>query len=92
MITLSPDMAVEAWDSDADEPFAFADTLDGDVAYAADEVSADEAVLDEEALRELVSRMVREELQGVVGERITHNVRRMVRREISRALSLQSFE
>jgi hypothetical protein len=51
-----------------------------------------EAVIDENALRELVARMVREELQGSVGERITHNVRRMVRREISRALSLQEFE
>ncbi|WP_188528136.1 hypothetical protein [Sinisalibacter lacisalsi] len=51
-----------------------------------------EAVLDEDALREMVSRMVREELQGSVGERITHNVRRMVRREIARALALQDFE
>ncbi len=51
-----------------------------------------EAVLDEDALREMVSRMVRDELQGSVGERITHNVRRMVRREIARALALQDFE
>ncbi len=48
--------------------------------------------LDEEALRELVARMVREELQGTVGERITHSVRRLVRREISRALALQDYE
>lgn len=54
--------------------------------------AADETVLDEDALRELVARMVREELQGNVGERITHNVRRMVRREIARALALQNFE
>ncbi|MEJ2021973.1 MAG: hypothetical protein P8X43_08030 [Maritimibacter sp.] len=36
--------------------------------------------------------MLREELQGEIGERITHNVRRMVRREIARALSLQGVE
>ncbi len=48
--------------------------------------------LDEEALRVMVARMVREELQGTVGERITHNVRRLVRREISRALALQDYD
>ncbi|OIP84722.1 MAG: hypothetical protein AUK37_05265 [Rhodobacterales bacterium CG2_30_65_12] len=51
-----------------------------------------EALLDEDALREMVARMVREELQGTVGERITQNVRRMIRREIARALSLQGLE
>lgn len=53
---------------------------------------SNEAIIDEDALRELVAQLVREELQGSVGERITHNVRRMIRREIARALSLQGFE
>ncbi|MEJ2000634.1 MAG: hypothetical protein P8X77_04465 [Maritimibacter sp.] len=53
---------------------------------------SDEDVLDEDTLREMVSQMLREELQGEIGERITHNVRRMVRREIARALSLQGVE
>ena len=42
----------------------------------------EEAMLDETALRQLVADIVREELQGVLGERITRNVRKLVRREI----------
>ena len=53
---------------------------------------SDEAVLDEESLRELVADIVREELQGALGERITRNVRKLVRREIHRALATQELE
>ncbi|MCB1334228.1 MAG: hypothetical protein KDK26_11385 [Roseivivax sp.] len=42
--------------------------------------------LDEDELHELVARVIRKELQGVLGERITRNVRKLVRREIQRAL------
>jgi len=49
-------------------------------------------VLDEEMLRQLVSDIVREELQGALGERITRNVRKLVRREINRALASRDFE
>ena len=45
--------------------------------------------MDEEVLRTLIAQVVREELQGVLGERITRNVRKMVRREIYRALAEQ---
>lgn len=48
--------------------------------------------LDEAVLEEMVAEIVRRELQGVLGERITRNVRKMVRREIQRALALQEFE
>lgn len=41
---------------------------------------------DEEALRDLVRDIIREELQGVLGERITRNVRKLVRSEINRIL------
>lgn len=63
-------------------------------AYAddADEEEDDELVIDEAMLREIVARLVREELQGKMGQHITRNLRRMVRREIARALALQSFE
>jgi hypothetical protein len=55
--------------------------------------SDDEAsILDEETLRDLVSQMVREELQGELGDRITRNVRKLVRREIQRALASREFE
>ena len=42
--------------------------------------------LDEEDLRDLVAEIVREELQGELGHKITRNVRKLVRREIHRAL------
>lgn len=51
-----------------------------------------EAEMDEDALRDLVAEIVREELQGALGERITRNVRKLVRREIHRALSMQDFD
>lgn len=50
------------------------------------------AALDEDALRELVTEIVRQELQGSLGERITRNVRKLVRREIQRALTVQNLQ
>jgi hypothetical protein len=55
--------------------------------YAGDSVE-----FDEEALREMVSEIVRQELQGALGERITRNVRKLVRREINRVLAAQDFD
>ncbi|ALG90817.1 MULTISPECIES: hypothetical protein [Actibacterium] len=49
-------------------------------------------VLDEEMLRDLVSEIVRQELQGALGERITRNVRKLVRREINRVMASRDFE
>lgn len=49
-------------------------------------------VLDEDALRPIVAKLIREELQGELGERITSNVRKLVRREIMRAMSSREFE
>ncbi|MCH2251118.1 MAG: hypothetical protein MK042_15125 [Cognatishimia sp.] len=51
-----------------------------------------EAVLDEEMLRDLVGEIVRQELQGPLGERITRNVRKLVRREINRALASRQID
>lgn len=55
-------------------------------------LAEDETVLDEETLRELVAEIVRQELQGALGERITRNVRKLVRREIQRALTSNELE
>lgn len=52
----------------------------------------DESVIDEDALRELVADIVREELTGDLGEKITRNVRKLVRREIHRAMLTREFE
>jgi hypothetical protein len=53
--------------------------------------AGDESYLDEDSLRELVADIVRSELQGALGERITRNVRKLVRREIHRALAAQDL-
>lgn len=55
------------------------------------EGDSDEAVLDEEMLRDMVAEFVREELQGALGERITRNVRKLVRAEIQRALAARDL-
>lgn len=47
--------------------------------------------MDEGALREMIVDVVRQELQGEMGERITRNVRKLVRREINNALSSKPF-
>mmetsp|Transcript_1107 Transcript_1107/g.2212 ORF Transcript_1107/g.2212 Transcript_1107/m.2212 type:complete len:422 (-) Transcript_1107:312-1577(-) len=63
---------------DARSPFTFPET--------------DEGILDEDTLREIIVEVVREELQGVLGQRITRNVRKMVRREIRLALAAEDLE
>ena len=50
------------------------------------------AVLDEAALQEIVRQMIRHELQGDLGERITRNVRKLVRAEINRALIARDLD
>lgn len=50
-----------------------------------------ETVIDEATLRELVAQMVREELHGQLGERITQQVRKLVRAEIARAMDERSL-
>jgi hypothetical protein len=54
--------------------------------------STDDTVIDEETLRDMVAEIVRDELQGALGERITRNVRKLVRREIMRAISIRDFD
>ena len=81
--TEAPAMSWE--DSDADDETVAA-VSENDVFASAEDF------LDEDALRDLVSDIVREELQGALGERITRNVRKLVRREIHRALAAQELE
>lgn len=59
-------------------PFSFPDPVDG--------------ILDEDTLREIIVDVVRQELQGVLGQRITRNVRKMVRREIRLALAAEDLD
>ncbi|MDP5216884.1 hypothetical protein Q5Y75_06610 [Ruegeria sp. 2205SS24-7] len=67
------------------------DAPQGAAASQQDSAISDGAVLDEESLRVLVAEILREELQGVLGERITRNVRKLVRREIQRALTARDL-
>jgi hypothetical protein len=52
----------------------------------------DAITFDEEVLRDLVRDLIREELHGALGERITRNIRKLVRAEISRMLTAQACE
>ena len=52
----------------------------------------DVSVVDEDALREIISDVVREELQGEMGKRITRNIRKLVRREIRIALATDELD
>ena len=90
-----------AMDADQDEAMgesvdAYAyhveDDADPDLEELAEIDDDDGSILDEEALRELVADIVRQELQGALGERITRNVRKLVRREIHRALTSQDLQ
>lgn len=47
---------------------------------------------DEDVLRELVRDILREELAGKMGERITRNIRKLVRAEIARSLASHEFD
>ncbi len=47
----------------------------------------DAPALDEEALRALISEVVHKELQGALGERVSNNIRLLIRREVARELA-----
>lgn len=48
--------------------------------------------IDDAALRDVVLQVLREELAGDMGERITRNVRKLVRREINRVLASRDLD
>ncbi|SMY08959.1 hypothetical protein [Flavimaricola marinus] len=77
-----------AADLERSEPAALEGELDETLTAYLEE----DEILDEETLRNLVVEIVRQELQGTLGERITRNVRKLVRREIYRVLSSQEFD
>ncbi len=52
----------------------------------------EDSIFSEEVLRELVRDLIREQLQGELGERITRNIRKLVKTEIARAVSVQTLE
>ncbi len=76
----------------ATAPFPMDADPDPSVGSAAAGIFGDDTVIDEAALRDLVADIVRQELQGKLGERITRNVRKLVRREIYRVISSEGFD
>lgn len=71
-----------------DDGMPIPDDLDESIAaYLAGSI----AQPDDDILRAMIVDVVRQELRGEMGERITRNVRKLVRREISHALSQRSF-
>ena len=59
---------------------------------ASDAMSAQDVMLDEQALRSLVQTVFREEMAGPMGERITRNIRKLVRAEVGRMLAAHDLE
>jgi hypothetical protein len=67
---------------------AIGDELDEDLAAYLSE----ETALDEDMLRNLVTQVVRSELEGELGERMTRNIRKLVRREVFSILESREAE
>ncbi|MCH2068468.1 hypothetical protein [Shimia sp.] len=87
-VDAAPDMADAVMDElRAHMPEEIADAAEIVDAEALSEAMEEAAEIDEAMLREMVADIVRQELQGALGERITRNVRKLVRREIHRALA-----
>lgn len=87
------DVASVPLDADQAEAAAVAEILAADQqaaqaapAQAPDLLGEEDFLIDEEVMRALVRDIIREELQGALGERITRNVRKLVRAEIHRTL------
>ncbi len=86
-----PDETDDSPDNPSAERKSGADAPEEDHGGSRDFLAANDEFLDEDALRDLVADIVRQELQGALGERITRNVRKLVRREIHRALASQEL-
>lgn len=87
--TIEPDAA---W-ADAAEAEALQELQAAAPAPAPDaaDLLTDEMRFEEEVLRELVRDIIREELQGTLGERITRNIRKLVRAEVAQALAARDL-
>ena len=57
----------------------------------AEESATQDPVIDEQMLFQLVANTVRQELQGELGEKITRNIRKLVRAEVARELALRKL-
>ena len=81
----APNLDAQKPDMQAPEATTSAEVLPG-VAQEEDNIFS------EQVLRELVRDLIREQLQGDLGERITRNIRKLVKAEIARALAVHALE
>ncbi|SEN45839.1 hypothetical protein SAMN04488003_11735 [Loktanella fryxellensis] len=93
-----PNAASSGDGAGADDPAAWQDDLIGGPDLGPDPEDemhrylSGAALTDPDALRAMVTQIVREELQGQLGVKITRNVRKLVRSEIHRILTTESFD
>lgn len=52
----------------------------------------DDNIFSEQVLRELVRDLIREQLQGDLGERITRNIRKLIKAEIARTIDVRTLD
>lgn len=85
-ITADPD----DWEIDGGEAFAKdAWAASAFTRHPDNRYNAAPAALDDAALRAVITQILREELTGQTGEKITSNLRKLVRREIARVMAPQ---
>lgn len=95
--TEAPEAVFEAHSTDADEGVAVAADMVDEGGPSGQDASdlfnpLADTDLDMDVLRDLVSEIVRDELRGALGDKITRNLRTMIRREIERALEAQGLK
>jgi hypothetical protein len=94
--SVEPEAGFQVIHDEEAEEITIPEDIEDDEAALARETDAtdqpDAHFIDEDALREIVSELVRAELQGDLGDRITRNVRKLVRREIHSALANRELE
>lgn len=80
VILLTPAMRLDGAEAGAGEQLAQG------IEEAPAPAASSAPILDEESLRATINAIVREELQGELGERIGRNLRKLIRREIAQML------
>lgn len=91
-----PDDTTDGVEADAGAPYIDA-SAEPEPEPAADAAIADEAepedalLQDEDVLRAVIRDVLREELQGAMGERVTRNLRKLIRAEVARALTARGI-
>lgn len=90
-LTSIEDSALEATLARLEAVLAKTEQPDSADSHALETAGSDEEIIDEGVLYQIVAHIVRQELQGELGEKITRNIRKLVRSEVARELQLRKF-